>query len=302
MKPDRNISVFLLAGAIALAALVGVVAHLARSPASDAVALGAHKLALLSQIRGDLGRSVEAEKRAVLAITDEESREFADESRRATKALEQERSELGSLIAGDERRMWDDFTRSLSDLERLDIQILELAVKNTNVKAAALASGPSTETLLEMDEALARVLSRSAAGSEPSSKQVMLLASRARTAAYRIQVLLPAHIAQQNDKKMDELEARMARDDGEVRRDLKELSTLLPKDDHDLGAALSSYERLATTRKQILALSRENTDVRSLEISLNQKRKITAACDDALAALERTIAGEPALAPRHPLE
>ena len=41
---------------------------------------------------------------------------------------------------------------------------------------------------------------------------------------------------------------------------------------------------------QIVALSRRNTNVRSLALSLGQKRTLTAACEDSLRALEDALA------------
>ena len=55
----------------------------------------------------------------------------------------------------------------------------------------------------------------------------MQLATDARIAALRIQTLLPPHIAEESDRKMDELEARMAKEDQEVRKDLEGLAALL---------------------------------------------------------------------------
>ena len=41
---------------------------------------------------------------------------------------------------------------------------------------------------------------------------------------------------------------------------------------------------------EIVALSRRNTNVRSLALSLNQKRLVTAACDESLRALDAALA------------
>jgi hypothetical protein len=60
----------------------------------------------------------------------------------------------------------------------------------------------------------------------------------------------------------------------------------------DLKLAASSYARFSETKAQILKLSRENTNVRSLTISLNQKRKVMFLCLDALADLRNAIEQE----------
>jgi hypothetical protein len=54
-------------------------------------------------------------------------------------------------------------------------------------------------------------------------------------------------------------------------------------------------------RTRILALSRENTNVRSLTIALGQKRNAMSVCEDALYALRQAIAEEPTpVAPSNP--
>ncbi len=63
--------------------------------------------------------------------------------------------------------------------------------------------------------------------------------------------------------------------------------------DADLATAASRYARFTKIKTQILALSRENTNVRSLAISLNQKRKVMLLCQEALSALKQAILEEP---------
>jgi hypothetical protein len=61
----------------------------------------------------------------------------------------------------------------------------------------------------------------------------------------------------------------------------------------DLSTATARYARFTELKTQILKLSRENTNVRSLTISLREKRKVMMVCQDALAALEKAIDEEP---------
>jgi len=97
---------------------------------------------------------------------------------------------------------------------------------------------------------------------------------------------------------MDELEALMAKDDREVRAALDNLAAQPAlRADPDLATARASYARFSEFRTQILTLSRENTNVRSLAMSLDQKRKAMLMCQDALYALQQEIAGEPAPSP-----
>jgi hypothetical protein len=49
-------------------------------------------------------------------------------------------------------------------------------------------------------------------------------------------------------------------------------------------------ERFKANNTEIVALSRRNSNVRSLALSLGRKRTITAQCDDQLRALEDALA------------
>jgi hypothetical protein len=86
----------------------------------------------------------------------------------------------------------------------------------------------------------------------------------------------------------------MAGEDKQVRRALNDLKTLLgPTSNADLNKAQSCYTRFSKIRTEILELSRQNTNVRSLSVSLNQKHKTTLLCQDALSELKRAIQEEP---------
>ncbi|HSD10056.1 MAG TPA: hypothetical protein VLF14_03675, partial [Candidatus Binatia bacterium] len=184
-----------------------------------------------------------------------------------------------------------EFSQAFGEFERIDRELLALAVRDSNLKAYNLAFGPAAEALEQVDAALSRVVTKSATW--PNSSDIMRLAFGAQAAALRIQALLAPHIAEESDKKMDELEAMMAKEDRQVHHDLDDLEAIKNlAADPDLVAASSAYARFSALRTQILALSRENTNVRSVAISLGQKRKVMLLCQSALDALRQSILAE----------
>jgi hypothetical protein len=247
-------------------------------------------------MRSALAVASDAETSAVLALADQASQTYADQARAATAEVERGRSELGELLkAGgsqEEKDLLDQFSGAFIEFQRIDAELLPLAVRNSNLKAFGLAFGPAAEALEEMATAVSRLATKSATW--PDARNVALLAFGAQTAALRIQALLAPHIAEESDKKMDELEAVMAKENQQVHDDLDRLAAIQKLGaDADLETASSSYARFSKIRTQILSLSRENTNVRSVAISLGQKRKATLFCRGALDTLHQAIVAEP---------
>jgi len=291
---------WMAAGAAGLLVFMLVMLHLRRGqdPAAQA-AFRAQRADVVGRMQLDLALGSEAEKSAVLAVTDSDSQTFADQARADSTRVEQERRELEELLTTggtqDERESLTRFTAAFADLQRIDGDLLALAVKNTNVKAYGLAFGPAATALDEMNAALARLVAHASADPDSSETRTTIsLAFGAQVGALRIQALLPRHIAEESDPKMDELEASMAAEDAAIRKDLDGLAHVPRlRDDRDLAVASARYADCSQLRRQILALSRENTNVRSLSISLNQKRKAMLACQAALSALQRAVQEEP---------
>jgi len=256
----------------------------------------AQRIDLVAQMQLDLVSASEAEKSAVLAVTDSESQAFADQARASTANVERELRELVELSnqggTQAERDLIAEFSQRLVDFQHVDDELLGLAVKNTNLKANALAFGPAAGAVDEMCAALSRLVAANADSAD--AKKLMSLAFGAETSALRIQTLLPVHIAEASDPRMDEMEAVMTKEDETIRSDLAGLRAL-PKlnADADLAVATSRYDQFSAIKSQILVLSRENTNVRSLSISLTQKRKIMLDCNEVLSQLEDAIGKEP---------
>ena len=261
------------------------------------LALKAKRVELVERMRLALASASEAEKSAVMAVTDKDSQTYADQARAAAASAEQARDELAELLKlGDQNELalLARFSQAFAQFQRIDKDLLDLAVKNTNLKASSLAFGPAAAALNEMDAALSRVIALANSAAPANNLKIVQLADAARIAALRILTLLPPHIAEENDQRMDELEAMMTKEDFEVRQSLQALATMpLLSDNPDLKTAVSSYDRFREIKTEILKLSRENTNVRSVAISLNQKRNVMFQCQDALAALQSAIEREP---------
>jgi hypothetical protein len=298
MKPGLMYFVLIAAGTIVWVAILLVVLRFHQEANTAAqLAFKAQRVELVSQMRLDLASASEAEKSAVMATTDQASQAFADQARAATAAVDRGRGELEELLQThgkkNEEELLAGFSQAFVEFQRIGEDLLGMAVQNTNLKAYSLAFGPAAEALDEVDAALSRIVAQNVNSGSPDAKQVIQLADDARIRALHIQTLLAPHIAEESGRKMDELEALMAKDDAEVHKDLAGLAGLLkPTGSPDLEIASSRYAQFSEIRTQIIQLSRENTNVRSLVISLNQERKVMLRCQDALGALEQAIRQE----------
>jgi hypothetical protein len=106
-----------------------------------------------------------------------------------------------------------------------------------------------------------------------------------------IQVLQAPHIAEADDAVMTRMEKEMAASEKSARAALATLATLVePASRTHLAAATAALDKFIGLNAQILALSRRNTNVRSLALSLNQKPALLAACEDPLHRLQDALA------------
>jgi len=299
IKPGIKEFLCMVIGAVIFLGGMLVVMHFqTRQSPAEQLTFKAKRVDLVALMRLTLVSASEAEKSSVLAVTDQDSQTFADQARAATAEVEQERKELGALLATggtqSEKDLFAKFSSVFTDLQHIDKDLLDLAVKNTNIKAYSLAFGPAADALKDMDTVLSKLVAKSTGSLEAGN--VALFAFGAQTAALRIQTLLAPHIAEESDKKMDELEALMTNEDQQVHKNLDSLASL-PRlhGDSDLETATLDYAKFGEIRGRILALSRENTNVRSLAMSLGQKRKALFLCQEVLSVLQQTIHDEPIL-------
>ena len=237
------------------------------------------KVALAGELSRTFAKSVEAEKSAVLATTDEESERFAAESKSASQEVNRLLSELSTLSAEDarprEKERLDAFSAAWAKVAAIDARLLPLAVANTNLKAAHLSTHQGAAAL---EKLLSGLDAMEEATKDP--KRIRELA-RAEVAALTIQTLHAPHIASADDAEMTTLEARIHTLEGTVEAAIASAGDRVPQ----AKDARAAWEEYRDDTAEILKLSRENTNVLSFSISVHEKREASVAAEVALQAL-----------------
>jgi hypothetical protein len=95
---------------------------------------------------------------------------------------------------------------------------------------------------------------------------------------------------------MTGIEKEMATLDATISEALNHLSGLVGT--KALVDAQAAFTELKSIRGQIIVLSRRNSNVRSLDLSLRVKPSLTAACDDSLNKLQQALASQDSKATR----
>ncbi len=268
---------------LSLSAMIGCDVNSALEQVSRARHLSADLLIQFS-VAGD------AANRAVMADTDEASIAFAREAEQAKKKIQSDidalRPILESLNYSDEGRLLQEFVNRFAEYCELDRRILDLAVENTNLKAQRLSFGPAQEAADSFRDSLKAV-----APLVPADKwRVAALVATAVATVREIQVLQAPHIADADEAVMTRMEKSMATSEAAARSALKTLSSLVAQDVQPrIVAATAALDRFVAVNQQIISLSRRNTNVRSLALSLNQKRQVIPECENVLYALREAL-------------
>jgi hypothetical protein len=132
-------------------------------------------------------------------------------------------------------------------------------------------------------------LSRNRASSTKDN-QIAELVCKAITAGLKIHYLHAPHIAAANDDQMDKIEAAIKQYDDLIKRSLSKLKRLVPEEKQaSLREAEAAYGDLARVTAEVLDLSRQNTNIKSFELSVGRKRKVTAQCDEILMNLQEAV-------------
>jgi hypothetical protein len=295
LQADKGITSLQVGIAIAVVVLLSllvmfVVRHEAIPWPPIAFERSVKKLHLMQTMSHDLLASAEAEKSAVMAETDEASQAFAEQSIQAAHNVEKARRELEPLLEENrqEAQLFREFSRCWDTLQEIDHEVLALAVQNTNLKALRLSFVPAADAMRRMEQALIRLID--VVASSPDAAGLTRLAAQAIMGALNLYTLQAPHIAESTATRMEEIEAVMHSLDAQVTDALQSLRARVDEPGKPfLEAAWASYKDFQNINAEIVTLSRQNSNIRSFALSLGQKRKTTAQCQDVLTALQETV-------------
>jgi hypothetical protein len=236
-------------------------------------------------------KTVDAGNRAVMADTDEASAAFAREAEEAASAVSRDVETLAPLLRDlgypEETRLLDDLTRAFNEFRMLDRGVLDLAVENTNLKAQRLSFGPAFEAADMFRDNLEALVP---GGGTTDMLRARALVATAIAAVREIQALQAPHIAESSDEGMVRLEKRASAAEVVAADAMATLRGLTrPAAQRQLAAAAAALDRFLSVNRDIVALSRRNSNVRSLALSLGQKRMLAASCEDSMRALQEAL-------------
>lgn len=278
--------------AVLLAACAFAATAIACGDVNDALSHLVEARRVASDLHVRFSQAVDASNRAVMASTDEASLGFAKEAQEETRLATGDVGTLRSILQGlnytDELRLLGEFEKRFAAYGELDKQILDLAVQNTNIKAQQLSFGAAQTAAEAFRVALAGV-----AASDPARDRWHLeaLAATAVGAVRQIQVLEAPHIADPEDGAMTRMEQQMAAAEAVARKSLQAIEPLeSPMSRPGLAQARAALDEFVRINTNIIALSRQNTNVRSLALSLDEKRALVKPCEESLMALQSGLA------------
>ena len=245
------------------------------------------KANLIQEIRSALLASVAAEQGAVLATTEQESQVLADESLAFAETVNRLREELRALVVAGgvakEIKWLDEFDTAWAQLEAVDRRLLSLDLANSNFKALGMTTREGAPALGRFVDALAE-LQR-----ETADPAILRTLSQDSVAALRVHILLLSHIPAPDGAQMTSLEQRMQTLGEGIDRDLAAAgaSSALPA--AQVASAAEAWRAYREVLTEAVQLSRANTNVLSLDLSVHEKRRASEASLAALAQLAKVV-------------
>ncbi len=245
--------------------------------------------------------SVRSEKNAAMAPDDARSASFSDEAQRNARDLDSLLPEVHALISESlgtsESKDLDDFRRSWDAYKTNQDEVLRLARMNTNVAGRRLLTGPIVERIGEIRQSLHALQARIHGQGSPiqagesadgSCKNSRFDAALNLVMAHLAEVITAQHIHldSTSDTEMNRLDVEIADLWGQVRQSLEQLQLLVDDNDRSpVAEALLAVPGLVKRSTEVQELSRTNSNLYCVELTITKTVELVDACDAALQRL-----------------
>jgi GTP cyclohydrolase III len=247
---------------------------------------------LTAELLVQVTKATDAANRAVMAGNEQAAADSRHEADRAQETARADAAKLKSLLEDlryeKELEQLQQFEDRFTKYRELDRTIAGMVADSTNVKAQRLSFGAAREEADAVRDALEPVRQK---GQASDSFRKEALVATVMLSIREIQSLQMPHILEADDGVMTQLEKRMGTAETDARRALGELAALLsPASQAQLTGAERHIDRFLSINAEILKLSRTNSNVHALALSLGQQRTLVAASEESLRALQDALA------------
>jgi len=264
---------------------VGQVAKV-RDHVKKLVDVMAHNVNLVNQLKIHFTDAIRYEKNAIISPKTDESKIFADNAKKAMERAITIRQELQSAfenLGPEYKRAIEDLNRSLDDMQKTQLQILDLAIQNTNVQAQNILASkvhPALETyrngLTVLRDRFDRESTLAGTGDPANEKRIKahkkaMLVDRLIQTTLELELTLESHIAQVEEAVMSRLDRKIDANQRALEEGHKSLGTLLEDGEQSENLRLvAMMEPVGNLIQEVTQLSHKNTNTYSMQMTLTQ--------------------------------
>ncbi len=254
-----------------------------------------NKTDLSLKLLDHLQTAIEAEKNAVLSLNREESQKFVLQVNQAGKKIETLRQALDTLIQiqslPTEKQLLSEFDQCWQQFKTLDQQLLAWATQESNIEAQKWSTITGRKAWEQFEKALNRLKKKGPANTSNSKLENAIAQSQ--IASLKILALHKPHIEAFTEQEMSQWEKEMQVQTALTQHHLDTLARQISKADlADFNAAHLHWEAFQVATQKIVRLSRQNSNLKSIELSLGKKRVIATQCKGLLNELKQTYASQ----------
>ncbi len=239
--------------------------------------------------------AIEAEKNAVLSLNREESQNFVLQVNQAGKALETHRQALDKLTqiqsTPTEKQLLSEFDQCWLQFKTLDQQLLAWATQESNIEAQKWSTDTGRKAWEQFEKALNRLKKQGQA--DKYNPEIENAIAQSQIASLKILALHKPHIEAFTEQEMAQWENEMQVQTALTKQHLNSLAKQLSQ--QDLAAYNTAYlhwEAFQGATQKIVRLSRQNSNLKSIALSLGKKRLISTQCKGILNELKQTYADQ----------